>query len=144
MQKYVIKCSKINYGLNYIQIKKLAFGYAKKLGCCPEIWDDKGIAGLEWIKCFMKQHPNLSLKKPENTSMARATGFTKYVEEFQSNYSEILKKFKVTGNRIVNLDETGVSNVIQAPTCCCWDRGEAGWSNSGCGEGAAINIMCYY
>lgn len=116
LQGYIIKCSKMNYGLNYIQIRQIAFEYSDKLGCCPEKWKVKGIAGLEWMKSYMKRHPRLSLRKPENTSMARATSFTKKnIEEFQHNLKELLEKFKFVGDRIFNLDETGVTTTVQAP-----------------------------
>jgi hypothetical protein len=43
----------------------------------------KGIAGFEWVMCFMKLHPHLSLKKPESTHLARSTGFNHHnVTEF--------------------------------------------------------------
>ena len=117
LQEYILECSKMNYGLNYTQvIRKLAFEYSHKLGCCPQKWKVKGTAGIEWMKSYMKRHPRLSLRKTENTSMARATSFTKKnIEEFQRNLKELLEKFKFIGERIFNLDETGVTTTVQAP-----------------------------
>ncbi|KAK9703615.1 hypothetical protein QE152_g29245 [Popillia japonica] len=71
----------------------------------------------------MKRHSELTLRKPENTrrkpentSLNRATNFTKKnVEEFFSNYERVLLRHEFTPDREYNLDETGISTVVQAP-----------------------------
>ncbi|XP_055918583.1 uncharacterized protein LOC129950684 [Eupeodes corollae] len=106
----------MNYGLTYVQARTLAFQYATLLKKCPEIWTDNKQAGTEWMKSFMKRHTNLSLRKPENTSLSRSTSFNKHnIEEFQTNYQRALGKFNFTPDGILNLDETGLTTVVQAP-----------------------------
>ncbi|CAH1110682.1 unnamed protein product [Psylliodes chrysocephalus] len=74
------------------------------------------MAGVEWMKSFMKRHPKLSLRKSENTSVARASSFNKHnVEEFFKNYSDVQAKYAFGPNRIWNADETGISTVLEAP-----------------------------
>lgn len=76
----------MNYGLMYKMIRTLAYQYARHLGSCPKKWDENKLAGIDWLKGNMKRHTNLSLWKPENTSLARTLGFNKQnVEEFQKN-----------------------------------------------------------
>lgn len=111
--EYLQKCCNLNYGLNYRQVRSLAYEYAlrnrKKM---PKEWEDKKIAGRDWILNFMKRHKNkLSLRKPENTSLARIKGFNKQsVTEFYENLEKVLREYNFEPSRILNLDETGIAN----------------------------------
>ena len=83
----------MNYGLTYKQAKELAFHYAKKLCKCPNKWMENKKAGIEWLKGFMKCHKELSLRKPENTSLSRSTSFNQHnVNQFFNNYEKVLKE----------------------------------------------------
>jgi hypothetical protein len=80
--------------------------FNKKLDHCPQKWHKEGIAGLQWVKCLMKRHPHLALRKPANTSLTRATSCNhQNVQHFQNNYKELLVKFQFTAKQIYNLDE---------------------------------------
>jgi hypothetical protein len=117
MKEYILKSSKMCYGLTYSQIRKMAYDYAKLLNCqCPESWEHKKTAGIDWLKGFMKRHEELSLRKPENTSLSRATSFNKTnLAEFQANFEQALRSYAFTPENIYNLDETGITTVVQAP-----------------------------
>ena len=68
------------------------------------------------MQSFMKSNPQVSLRKPENTSLARSTGFNKTnVEEFFANYINVMERYKFKPHRILNIDETGVTTVQQSP-----------------------------
>lgn len=70
--------------------------------------------GDEWRKGFMSRNKDLSLRKPESTSLLRGTGFNKSrVDEFFENYSQVLEKYKFKAEQIYNLDETGITTVIK-------------------------------
>lgn len=117
LKTYILQSSKINYGLTYVEIRKLAFSYAKLLECnYPSNWDKSNMAGIDWLQGYMKRHDQLALRKPENTSLARATSFNKTnVTEFQDNYERALQLYPFTAEKIYNLDETGITTVVQAP-----------------------------
>ncbi|KXZ75747.1 hypothetical protein TcasGA2_TC031779 [Tribolium castaneum] len=112
-----MQSSKINYGLTYSQAQKLAFEFAQKLKRKYQTsWDRNNKAGLDWMKSFMKRFRNLRLRKPENTSLAKSTGFNKTnVTQFFDNLRFALEKYKIALENIYHLDETGVTTVLQAP-----------------------------
>jgi hypothetical protein len=90
---YVIKCSKLNYGMTYKQFRQLAYDSGRRLQCkIPRSWIDNKIAGIDWLQGFMIRHKSLMLRKPGNTSLFRATASSKTkVVKFFDNYERELK-----------------------------------------------------
>ncbi|XP_055910788.1 uncharacterized protein LOC129945153 [Eupeodes corollae] len=117
LEEYILHCSRLQYGLSFHQIRRLSFDYATKLERqTPEPWQDNKIAGVDWMQAFMKRHPTLSLRKPENTSIARNMSFNETnVKSFFKNLIEVQTKWNFTAEQIVNVDESGISTVLQAP-----------------------------
>jgi len=118
LEEYLIKCANMQYGLTYRQARLFAYQYSCQLQQCsvPESWKVSNMAGLFWMQSFMKRHPKLSLRQPEKTSLGRATAFNKHnVDEFFNNYLLVIDKYQFTPNRILNVDETGLSTVLDVP-----------------------------
>lgn len=117
LEKYLIHSSKLHYGLTYYQTRQFAHEYAVRLEKnIPAPWRENNIAGLEWVKGFMKRHPQLSLRKPESTSLARNINFNKTnVNLFFNNLEKVFAKYNFSSERIVNVDESGVNTVLQMP-----------------------------
>ncbi|XP_065650858.1 uncharacterized protein LOC136079024 [Hydra vulgaris] len=60
----------------------------------------------------MQRHPQLSLRGPESTSIARAQGFNKErVQSFFNLLSKLYMEEKLTSDRLYNMDETSLSTV---------------------------------
>lgn len=73
-------------------------------------------AGWDWIRGFRLRHPDLSLRKPENTSLARAMAFNKpVIAQFFKILQEIVDRYNITPDRMYNVDETGISTVQNPP-----------------------------
>src|SRR5258708_3719787 len=78
LSDYIIKSSKIYFGLSPIGVRKLAFLFASKNNIkYPTSWEAKHIAGIDWFLSLMKRHINLSIRIPEATSLSRATSFNR-------------------------------------------------------------------
>lgn len=80
--------------LSRYQAKKLAFDYAMANGICPDKWKELKNATNDWLKGFMKRHKDLTVRKPENTSLSRATSFNKTnVSTFFEKLSTVLLEY---------------------------------------------------
>ena len=70
------------------------------------------MAGKDWVACFRKRHPNITLRTPEATSMARAQGFNKTnVNTFFNILKTVQDNHFHPAHRIYNVDETGLLTV---------------------------------
>nr|CAI5854507.1 unnamed protein product [Callosobruchus analis] len=73
---------------------------------------EKQEPGKDWVQGFLSRHPELSIRKPESTSAARAAGFNKQaVDHFFNFLGKVYDEHKLSPDRIYNCDETGVSVV---------------------------------
>lgn len=62
----------------------------------------------------MARNNDLSLRKPESTSLSRSMAFNKpVVDDFFMKYTSVLKRFQFTAEKIWNLDETGITTVVK-------------------------------
>ncbi|KAG5870278.1 hypothetical protein JTB14_010128 [Gonioctena quinquepunctata] len=113
LEVYLKKSLKICYGLTYGLYRGLAVQYGSKLNKkIPRNWEINKKAGIDWMQCFMKHHPRLSNRKPENKSIARASAFNRAnVEEFFNNYALVQTTCNFSPDRIWNTDETGITTV---------------------------------
>lgn len=113
---YLKEAAMLHYGLTLHQTRKLACDYAKNNSKHVSDWEEGKSAGISWLRMFRKRHPELSLRKPEATSLARSTGFNKAtVNEFFCNYKRILNKGNFQPHEIWNADESGCSTVHIPP-----------------------------
>ncbi|KAH9639176.1 hypothetical protein HF086_014040 [Spodoptera exigua] len=80
---YLLEMEERLYGLTVKDLKALVYQLAIKNNKPNPFNAEKKEAGREWINGFLKRHPELSIRKPENTSAARASDFNKVaVEKF--------------------------------------------------------------
>ena len=115
---YILKLEECFFGLTIREIRKLAFDIAEKQDLPHSFNKDKKIAGKKgkkWFYAFMRRNPQLSLRKPEGTSLARARGFNR---ENVAHFYDILEKnvneFQFTAEAIFNVDESGFTMVQKA------------------------------
>ena len=136
IEQHVLLLAKMYFGVTPIELRRIAFEFATKNGIKQTFSAEKGIAGKDWFYGFITRHPNLSLRKPEATSVNRVQAFNRNeVQHFFSNLEAVISKQKFPATRIYNVDETGISTVqipsrIVAPkgikqvgSITSWERG---------------------
>jgi len=112
--EYVFHMDALFYGLSKKEFLELVFNYAE-INNIPHQFKN-GTAGLDWYKGFIDRHPDLTLRKPEPTSIARARGFNKpQVYRFFNLLEEQIEKHKVDATRLYNMDETGIQTSSNKP-----------------------------
>ena len=113
ISEYLVKAAAMCYGLTPMRCRMLAYQYAMAIGIdCPQSWSANKAAGPDWFAAFLKRHPHLSLRRPEATSLSRATSFNRHnVGFFFTNLDDVMKRYKFSAADIYNLDETGCKTV---------------------------------
>ena len=112
LAKYVVDLSAQFFRLTPRKLRILAFEFtAQNKLAAPESWNIRGKAGRRWLQYFVTRN-NLSMRKPEPTSLSRATAFNPITtKRFFDNLDEVLKQYQFTANDIYNADETGIRTV---------------------------------
>ncbi|KAJ4437982.1 hypothetical protein ANN_13921 [Periplaneta americana] len=100
------------FGLTRFDVRRLAYDLAQKNNLPHKFNDKERCAGEDWLSGFMQRHPDLSLRKPEATSAARAMGFNKAaVSKLLANLTVCMEKHQFPSTRIYNVDERGLTTV---------------------------------
>lgn len=99
------------FGVTPKQLGIAAYSYATKCGIeTPSSWSENKTAGNDWYLAFCKRN-NLSLRKPEALSKARAAGVNKEaVTAYFEVLGKILDEFNLCNQPtyIYNMDESGL------------------------------------
>ncbi|KAE8739207.1 hypothetical protein FOCC_FOCC015298 [Frankliniella occidentalis] len=112
---YITLLARIGVGNTPLEVRALAYQVALKNNISiPQSWHVQEKAGLEWFRSFLQRQGNLSLRKPEGCSVARASAFNKEnMMKFFDRLEEVLNRhphFR-SGFRVFNLDECGTTTV---------------------------------
>lgn len=100
------------FGLTRTEVQELAFQLAQKNGFPHTFNAVKQTAGQEWLAGFLRRNKDISVRKPEPTSAARAQAFNRpQVTKFFNAYEELIITHKFPPNRIYNVDESALSTV---------------------------------
>lgn len=113
LAKYLETASKLYHGLTPKNVRMLAYQFGKKNNKkIPYGWQVKEEATYDWFWGFMNRHKELSLRKPEATSLSRATSFNRHnVGTFFGNFKILMDRFQFPSQQIYNIDETGITTV---------------------------------
>lgn len=110
--QHVLDFEKSFYGMTTMEIRKLAYDLAVKNNIPHPFNTSTELAGPDWLDGFRKRHPEISLRIPEATSVARAQGFNRVaVSRFFDILQDALENGQFSASRIYNVDETSVLTV---------------------------------
>ncbi|CAH1963744.1 unnamed protein product [Acanthoscelides obtectus] len=110
--QHILELENRFYGLTLRDVRKLAFQLAERNNIKHNFNKDTQMAGKAWASDFRKRHPELTLRSPEATSLARAQGFNKVsVTKYFDLLEEVRSKTNYPPHRIFNVDESGFTTV---------------------------------
>ena len=112
------------------EIRQLAYKLAERFKLRHPFNHENEMAGIDWVQGFLKRHNNLTYRKPEPTSAARANGFNKEaVKRFFDLLEKVMDEKKFKPEDIYNVDETYVTVL---PKSCGKVIGMKGKRQIGC------------
>ncbi|XP_011867597.1 PREDICTED: uncharacterized protein LOC105561858 [Vollenhovia emeryi] len=111
--EYILTMESKFCGLTKRDLQCMAYQFAKANNI-PNPFQEEA-AGKKWFYSFMNRHKNvLSIRKPTNTPFAQSSSFTREnANIFYDNLNNIYEKYKFTPDRIVTINETGIT-VVQS------------------------------
>ena len=111
---YLKDLDSVFLGLTRTEFLQLVFQYAEKNGIKHPFRN--GSAGPDWLAGFRKRHPEIVLRIPEPTSVARVMGFNRpQVERFYSLLWEQIQNHSIDAGQLYNMDETGIRTTTSKP-----------------------------
>lgn len=112
--EYVFHVDDLFYGLTKTEFLKLVYQNAESNNIVNPF--KNGCARNNWYLGFKKRHPNLTIRQPEPTSIARARGFNSpQVYRFFDSLGTKINKHAIDATRIYNVDETGIQTTNNKP-----------------------------
>lgn len=128
------------FSLTITDLRRLAYQLAEKYGLKHRFNSESELTGWKWYYTFMKNHPEISLRTPEATSMARCKGFNKETAmAFFDKYESFLDMGQFTADKIYNMDETGLSTVHKPKVLAQKGKHQVGAVTSG---KRGVNTTC--
>ena len=110
--QYALAMEQRFYGLRSGDIKRMAFQLAFRNRLPHPFNGVTKSAGIKWLRLFLKRHPELSMRTPQGMSAARIKSFTpEKVSAFFDLYKPEYNKLQNPAQRILNVDETGITIV---------------------------------
>jgi hypothetical protein len=142
LMKHIQEMDARFYGLTKQDLCTLAYEFANQNNLVHNFQNER--AGEQWYSNFMQRHPELSLRAPEPTSIARACGFNKpQVQLFFDNLKTIRENHNIELDNIYNVDETGIQTSAKKPPKVISTKGKKQvGSISSAERGQLVTALC--
>jgi transposase len=141
--EYCKTSAKLYYGLTTKDLRKLAYQFAVQNDLkFHEKWNETELASEDWLTAFLRRNPQLSLRTPQATSLARAMNFNRAnVDKFFDNLSTVMDRYRFEPQNIYNVDETGLTTV-QKPSKIIAEKGTKQVGSITSQERGTLVTMC--
>lgn len=131
------------FGITCKELRSLIYEWAEINKIPHRFNKNEKRAGLDWVRGFRSRNPEITLRKPENTSIARAMAFNKpNIAKFFKTYQEIIEKYKLGPEKIYNVDESGISTVQNPPKIFASTGKKQVGTIAGAERGIHITVVC--
>ena len=137
IKDHILLLSRLFYGLTPYSLKRSVFEYAEINKIRNPFNKDSREAGKDWLYGFLKRNPEVSVRRPEATSVNRILAFnSQEIKLYFDNLKKSMMKHKFLPHRIFNVDETGINSVHrpdkilaekgrkQVGAATSWERGK--------------------
>ena len=105
LNKYIKDMDNSFYGLSMMDIRLIVFEFCKKNLIPNPFNKDCKLAGEDFVRGFLKRHPDLSLRKPEAISINRVFGLNEdNIKIYFSNLENLLNKYHFEPHKIFDCD----------------------------------------
>lgn len=112
LRNYILKLANSYYGLTPKKIRQIAYDFAVSNNIKHNFSCETKMCGKEWLYGFLRRNTQISLRRPEATSLNRVLAFNRAdVNLFYDNLEQVMTKYQFRPHRIFNVDETGISGV---------------------------------
>lgn len=123
MVSHLKNMDRVFYGLTEGDLRSMAWGFAEGNKVAHPFRNNQ--AGEGWCNGFLKRHPELVLRKPESTSLARASAFNRpQVERFFNLLRSLYLRYDLRPCDVWNVDEKGIQTSANRPPKVISQRGK--------------------
>ncbi len=110
--KYIKQMDSRFFGLAINEVRAIVYEYVEKNAISHNFKKEIKLAGRDFFYGFLKRHPEISMRKPEPTSLNRVLAINQeQIGEYFSNLKHILETEKLGPGQIYNCDESGLTCV---------------------------------
>lgn len=143
LAQHILHMEAMFYGFSTQSVRKLAYQIADINKIPHRFNKEKEAAGKEWLSGFLKRHPQISVRSPQATSLARASGFNRVrVNAFFDLLQDLVDKHGLTADRIYNVDEKGLT-AVQKPSKVLAKKGKSQvGSITSAEKGSNVTFVC--
>lgn len=108
--KRIIRFSDVGMPLNSRMLRSYVYEFCEKNSIPSNFNKDNRMAGMDWLKSFMKRHPNIAQRRAQHMNPARAQKLNRFiVNDYFSKLEKVLSSMELFDkpHRIYNMDEKG-------------------------------------